>query len=79
MAEKADHRQCPTRADGVVPLIAHWIQPATCLERQRKNYHKCFLCLYRGKGADLRLPVSSPPPPGRTLREIGPLDVSEAV
>lgn len=79
MAEKADHRQCPTRADGVVPLIAHWILPATCLERQRKNYHKCFLCLYRGKGAEVRLPVPSVPPPERTLPEIRPMSVSEAV
>lgn len=59
MAENppANRRQCPTRADGVVPLIVHWIPPSTCLERQRGHYHKCYTCLYRGKGADEKLPV----------------------
>jgi hypothetical protein len=46
-----DRRQCPTRESGVHALIAHWITPATCLERQRRNYHKCFACLYRGLSA----------------------------
>ena len=40
-------RQCPTRADGVDSLIAHEIAPATCQERQRKHYHKCYTCAHR--------------------------------
>ena len=50
-------RLCPTRASGAHSLIAHWITPTTCLERQRRNYHKCCTCQYRGQGADLVLPV----------------------
>jgi hypothetical protein len=55
-AEKS-RRLCPTRASGAHSLIAHWITPATCLERQRRNYHKCFTCQYRGQGADVVLAV----------------------
>lgn len=51
-----DRRQCPTRASGAHSLIAHWITPATCVERQRRNYHKCFSCQYRGLGANATLP-----------------------
>ena len=40
-------RQCPTRADGADPLIAHGIAPATCQERQRRHYHKCYSCAHR--------------------------------
>ena len=53
MAETpAERRQCPTRPSGPVPLIAHWITLGTCAERQRRLYHKCFTCSYRGKGAN---------------------------
>ena len=49
-----DRRLCPTREDGADPLIAHLIPRATCQERQRRHYHKCFTCVYRngaeGKG-----------------------------
>lgn len=57
MAERTveNRRQCPTRTDGVHSLIAHWITPAVCLDRQRHNYHKCFACQYRGLGADAKL------------------------
>lgn len=62
MAEPlADRRQCPTRPSGPIPLIAHWITLGTCAERQRRLYHKCFTCAYRGKGANetprIALPV----------------------
>jgi hypothetical protein len=55
-----DLRQCPTRASGAPALIAHWITPATCLERQRASYHKCFTCQYRGLGAGVALPKPAP-------------------
>ena len=79
MAEStADRRQCPTRSNGAAPLIAHWITPPTCLERQRRNYHKCFTCLYRGLGANQVLPVL----PALPVPRIAPAvraPVSEAV
>ncbi len=58
MAERTleNRRQCPTRTDGAHPLIAHWITPAVCLQRQRQLYHKCFACEYRGLAADKVLP-----------------------
>ncbi len=43
----ATQRLCPTRADGVETLIAHWIAPSCCQERQRTHYHKCFTCAHR--------------------------------
>jgi hypothetical protein len=63
LAEKSadDRRLCPTRTSGAHSLIAHWITPATCLERQRRSYHKCFTCRYQGLSADTTLP--SPPKP----------------
>ena len=54
-----EKRLCPTRVSGALSLIAHWITPATCLERQRRSYHKCFTCQYQGLGANAVLP---PPP-----------------
>jgi len=56
-----DRRQCPTRASGAQPLIAHHITFATCLERQRRNYHKCFTCSYRGLGANAPAALAAPP------------------
>jgi len=59
-------RLCPTRCGGTHSLIAHLITPATCLERQRSNYHKCFGCEYRGLPAEAELPElarATPPPP----------------
>ncbi len=67
-------RACPTRSDGVAPLIVHWITPPICLERQRRNYHKCPLCQYRGLGAKDKLPV----PPPRTVTQLERRAVSEA-
>jgi hypothetical protein len=61
----ADRRLCPTRANGAHSLIAHWITPATCLERQRRSYHKCFTCQYQGLSASAVLPAlpkASPAP-----------------
>jgi len=52
----AERRLCPTRTSGAHSLIAHWITPATCFERQRKSYHKCFTCQYQGLGASVVLP-----------------------
>jgi hypothetical protein len=51
-----NRRQCPTRVQGAHSLIAHWITPAVCLDRQRRNYHKCFSCEYRGMAAEASLP-----------------------
>lgn len=56
-------RLCPTRAGGAHSLIAHWISPAVCLERQRRNYHKCPSCQYRGLSAEALLPAPVKPPP----------------
>lgn len=59
-----DRRLCPTRTGGAHSLIAHWITPVTCLERQRGNYHKCFTCQYRGLAASASLPqLAKPAPP----------------
>jgi hypothetical protein len=57
------HRLCPTRASGAHSLIAHWIAPHACLERQQRNYHKCPACQYRGLPADALLPQPPKPPP----------------
>jgi hypothetical protein len=46
-------RSCPTRADGAEVLIAHTIPIATCQDRQRGMYHKCFACAYHGVGATM--------------------------
>jgi len=64
-----DKRLCPTRTSGALSLIAHWITPATCLERQRKSYHKCFTCQYQGLSASAALPplAKSPPLPKLSL------------
>lgn len=58
-------RLCPTRTSGAISLIAQWITPTTCLERQRRNYHKCFTCQYQGLSAEAILtpPLKSVPPP----------------
>ena len=64
MPEPTDPRRlCPTRASGAHSLIAHWITPGICLERQRRNFHKCPSCQYRGLGAEAVLPQPSRPPP----------------
>jgi hypothetical protein len=57
-----NRRQCPTRTDGVHSLIAHWITPAVCLDRQRHNYHKCFACRYRGLAAGAVLTAAARAP-----------------
>lgn len=46
-----NRRLCPTRTTGAHPLIAHWITPDVCLALQRKGFHKCFTCAYRGLSA----------------------------
>lgn len=68
MAERTveNRRQCPTRPDGAHSLIAHWITPAVCLDRQRHNYHKCFTCQYRGLAAGAVLPAASRIEPAST-------------
>lgn len=50
-----ERRLCPTRPDGVHALIAQSIAPATCLERQRRLYHKCYACRYQGLSAEAQL------------------------
>jgi len=66
--EQAEFRQCPTRASGAAPLIAHWIAPGSCLERQRRNYHKCFTCAFRGLSAAERPKAAPLAPLGRVAR-----------
>lgn len=51
-------RQCPTRCGGTHSLIAQAITVATCFERQRGNYHKCFSCEYRGLDSNAQLPAA---------------------
>lgn len=65
MAERSadDRRLCPTRTSGAHSLIAHWITPATCLERQQRSYHKCFTCQYQGLSAEATLPPPPKPAP----------------
>ena len=71
---KDEYRPCPTRTSGPPPLIVQLITPATCLERQRRQYHKCFTCAYRGVGAAQVKPPSSIPQLPK--RERAALDVS---
>ncbi len=68
MAERTaeNRRQCPTRTGGAHSLIAHWITPAVCFDRQRHNYHKCFACQYRGLAAGVVLPSSARVEPAST-------------
>jgi hypothetical protein len=68
-----DRRLCPTRSSGAHSLIAHWITPGTCLERQRRNYHKSFSCSYRGLGAEAVLPPPAPPPPPASMPVVVPV------
>lgn len=56
--ESEDRRLCPTRTGGADPLIAHLITLATCQERQRGQYHKCFTCSFRNAVAN---PAPRPP------------------
>ncbi|MEW6071307.1 MAG: hypothetical protein AB1726_01760 [Planctomycetota bacterium] len=59
--ERTEHlRLCPTRADGADPLIAHEIAPATCQERQRRHYHKCYTCAHRN-AAEVNGRSTAPP------------------
>ena len=53
-------RVCPTRDSGHAPLIVQRIALATCFERQRRNYHKCFTCAYRGLAANERPALAAP-------------------
>lgn len=71
LAERSadDRRLCPTRTSGAHSLIAHWITPATCLERQRRGYHKCFSCSYLGLSVDATLP---PPPKPAPVPKLAP-------
>jgi len=72
--DQDEHRSCPTRTTGAAPLIVQWITPATCLERQRRNYHKCFTCFFRGAGVMELRPMPIVPPMPR--RERPPLDAA---
>ena len=64
MAERRSDttRLCPTRSNGAHSLIAQRITPASCFERQRRNYHKCFTCQYQGLGVSAILPAARPVP-----------------
>ncbi len=35
---------CPTRVDGVTPLIQQRLTESQCRSKQRGLYHKCFTC-----------------------------------
>jgi len=43
-------------------LIEQWITPSTCLERQRRSYHKCFTCKYQGLSAAHVIPPARTAP-----------------
>ncbi len=60
MTSASENRSCPTRADGSEVLIAHRIPLATCQERQRRMYHKCFACAFRGAEAGAAGPRKLP-------------------
>lgn len=51
-----ERRACPTRTSGPQPLIVHSIGCDTCSERQRRGYHKCPTCAWRGLPAGATLP-----------------------
>ena len=53
-------RSCPTRSDGADVLIAHSISSEICHERQRRLYHKCFMCAHIGQAAHAASPARSP-------------------
>ncbi|GEM_PF-2185925 len=36
--------ECPTRVDGITPLIQHRLTQGQCQSKQRGLYHKCFTC-----------------------------------
>ena len=36
--------QCPTRVDGLTPLIQHRLTQGQCQSKQRGLYHQCFTC-----------------------------------
>ncbi len=79
MPELIERRQCPTRASGSLPLIAHWITAATCSERQREHYHKCYTCAFRGVGAGaakVRPLAPLPPPLAKSAERRFELDAS---
>jgi len=79
LTDRTDARRlCPTRTSGVASLIAHWITPLTCLERQRANYHKCFTCQYRGLSASAVLPPTLPPKQGLPRELVTSPDVEAA-
>lgn len=49
---------CPTRPDGVEPLLAHAVSAAMCAQRQDRRYHKCWSCMHHAGGA----PIDAVPP-----------------
>jgi hypothetical protein len=51
-----NRRLCPTRVSGANSLIAHWVTPDACLTLQRRGFHRCFTCAYRGLSAAVVLP-----------------------
>jgi len=61
-------RLCPTRTNDAHALIEQWITPGTCLERQRRSYHKCFSCKYQGLSAASVLPTARPAPVPKLAR-----------
>ncbi len=62
-----DQRICPTRADGLLALIAATIHTSECQKRQREHFHKCPTCVHHNARA-ITPPTSSNLPgrlPGR--------------
>jgi hypothetical protein len=39
-------RICPTRADGLLALMAATIHVSECQRRQREHFHKCPTCVH---------------------------------
>jgi hypothetical protein len=58
-------RICPTRADGLLALMAATIHVSECQRRQREHFHKCPTCVHYNARA-----ITPPSPstlPGRAL------------
>ena len=59
-----NQRICPTRADGLLALIAATIHTSECQKRQREHFHKCPTCVHYNARA-----ITPPAPsnlPGRS-------------
>jgi len=66
LPEPQDLRDCPTRTDGSLTLVAHRIDKPKCQKLQRGMFHKCFSCAW------LNARVAEHGPPNPLLPEPAP-------